>query len=85
MRLFFILLFLPILVIAQVAPENLDINENPTAQSRGQNSPAEDPPLFNKNEPQQSPERDKDFSFLEEEEEKDPVKEDKFYSIPYDI
>ena len=76
---------MPAVVTAQVAPDNLDINENPTAQPREQNSLAEDPLLFNENEPQQPLERDKDFSFLEEAEEADPVKEDKFYLIPYDI
>ena len=81
MRLFFILLLFPTLVIAQAEPDRLDVTMTSSAQPLGQESPAEDASLPNKNQQQEklSPKPDDDFTPSEE------ISEDFPVSIPYDI
>lgn len=81
MRLFFILLLFPLVVIAQVAPDRLDVTESPSAQSLEQDSPAEDASFSDQSEQQKlsPPKQDDDFTPSEE------ISEDFPVSIPYDI
>jgi len=80
-RLFFILLLFPAVVIAQAVPDKMDVTMTSSAQPLGQESPAEDASLPNKNQQQEksSPKPDDDFTPSEE------ISEDFPVSIPYDI
>lgn len=81
MRLFFILLLFPAVVIAQAVPDKMDVTMTSTAQPLGQESSAEDTSLPNKNQQQEKslPKPDDDFTPSEE------ISEDFPVSIPYDI
>lgn len=81
MRLFFILLLFPAMVIAQAAPDRLDVTESPSPLSLEQDSSAKDASSSDgsKQQQQSTPEKDDDFTPSEE------ISEDFPVSIPYDI
>ena len=81
MRLFFILLLFPAMVIAQAAPDRLDVTKSPSSLSLEQDSSAKDASSSDgsKQQQQSTPEKDDDFTPSEE------ISEDFPVSIPYDI
>lgn len=83
MRLFFILLLFPAMVIAQAAPDRLDVTKSPSSLSLEQDSSAKDASSSDGSKQQQQqqsiPEKDDDFTPSEE------ISEDFPVSIPYDI
>lgn len=81
MRLFFILLLFPAMVIAQAAPDRLDVTKSPSSLSLEQDSSAKEASSSDGSKQQQQsiPEKDVDFTPSEE------ISEDFPVSIPYDI
>ncbi len=81
MRLFFILLLFPAMVIAQAAPDRLDVTKSPSSLSLEQDSSAKEASSSDGSKQQQQsiPEKDDDFTPSEE------ISEDFPVSIPYDI
>tara|TARA_B110001452_G_scaffold4802_1_gene4460 strand:- start:3503 stop:3748 length:246 start_codon:yes stop_codon:yes gene_type:complete len=80
-RLFFILLLFPAMVIAQAAPDRLDVTKSPSSLSLEQDSSAKEASSSDGSKQQQQsiPEKDDDFTPSEE------ISEDFPVSIPYDI
>ena len=81
MKLFFILLLFPAMVIAQAAPDRLDVTKSPSSLSLEQDSSAKEASSSDGSKQQQQsiPEKDDDFTPSEE------ISEDFPVSIPYDI
>lgn len=81
MRLFFILLLFPLVAIAQVMPDSLDISANSSEQSVEQDSSDNDIPLTDTSERQiqTPPNQSEDYKDPEEISEDDPLQ------FPYDM